>query len=182
MIFHIFSLLLCKLPYASCISKIPCYNETINIKIARCDMSKQISVVLVGAGNRANVYAKLALEEPEKMKVVGVVDPDPVRVKAAVEMYGIPAENCFSSVEEFVARDKFADAVINGTMDDIHVVTSIPVLKKGYDMLLEKPFAVNEDELNCTWSHWRCKTAVLDSECNLHLAACCWSRVVCVSE
>lgn len=110
-------------------------------------MSKQISVVLVGAGNRANVYAKLALEEPEKMKVVGVVDPDPVRVKAAVEMYGIPAENCFSSVEEFVARDKFADAVINGTMDDIHVVTSIPVLKKGYDMLLEKPFAVNEDEL-----------------------------------
>ncbi len=110
-------------------------------------MSKQISVVLVGAGNRANVYARLALHEPEKMKVVGVVDPDPIRVKAAKEKYGIPEENCFSSVEEFVARDKFADAVINGTMDDIHVVTSIPVLKKGYDMLLEKPFAVNEDEL-----------------------------------
>lgn len=110
-------------------------------------MSKQISVVLVGAGNRANVYAKLALKEPEKMKVVGVVDPDPLRIKAAVDLYNIPEENCFSSVDEFVKRDKFADAVINGTMDDIHVETSIPVLKKGYDMLLEKPFAVNEDEL-----------------------------------
>ena len=110
-------------------------------------MSKQISVVLVGAGNRANVYAKLALKEPEKMKVVGVVDPDPLRIKAAVDLYNIPEENCFSCVDEFVKRDKFADAVINGTMDDIHVETSIPVLKKGYDMLLEKPFAVNEDEL-----------------------------------
>ena len=110
-------------------------------------MSKQITVVLVGAGNRANVYARLALQEPEKMKVVGVVDPDPLRIKAAVELYGIPEENCFTSVEEFVKREKFADAVINGTMDDIHVITSIPVLKAGYDMLLEKPFAVNEDEL-----------------------------------
>ena len=110
-------------------------------------MSKQITIVLVGAGNRANVYAKLALQEPEKMKVVGVVDPDPLHVQFAKDLYGIPDENCFSSVEEFVKREKFADAVINGTMDDIHVVTSIPVLKAGYDMLLEKPFAVNEDEL-----------------------------------
>ncbi len=110
-------------------------------------MKKQVTVVLVGAGNRANVYARLALQEPEAMKVVGVVDPDPIRVKAAKEKYNIPDENCFSWVEEFVARDKFADAVINGTMDDIHVETSIPVLKKGYDMLLEKPFAVNEEEL-----------------------------------
>lgn len=33
-------------------------------------------------------------------------------------------------------------------MDHIHVTTSIPVLEKGYDLLLEKPFAVNEDEMH----------------------------------
>ena len=32
-------------------------------------------------------------------------------------------------------------------MDHLHVPTSIPILKKGYDMLLEKPFAVNEEEM-----------------------------------
>ena len=55
--------------------------------------------------------------------------------------------NCFDDVSEFVMREKFADAVINGTMDHLHVATSIPVLEKGYDLLLEKPFAVNEKEM-----------------------------------
>lgn len=108
---------------------------------------KQIKVVMVGAGNRCNIYASYSLREPEKMKVVGIVDPDPVRTRLMREKYNVPEENCFETVEEFVKRDKFADAVINGTMDHLHVPTSIPILKKGYDMLLEKPFAVNEKEM-----------------------------------
>ncbi len=106
-----------------------------------------IKVVLVGAGDRANEYAKYALECSDKMQVVGIVDPDRVRSGIMRKRYNVPGENCFDSVEEFVARDKFADAVINGTMDQLHVKTSIPVLRKGYDMLLEKPFAVNAVEM-----------------------------------
>ena len=37
--------------------------------------------------------------------------------------------------------------IINGTMDQQHVETAVPLLAAGYDMLLEKPFALNEDEL-----------------------------------
>ncbi|MBR4420151.1 MAG: Gfo/Idh/MocA family oxidoreductase, partial [Clostridia bacterium] len=111
-------------------------------------MSKLIKVVLVGAGNRANVYGSVSLESPDKMKVVGIVDPDPIRRELMRERYNVPLENCFNDVSEFVKRDKFADSVINGTMDHLHVPTSIPILKKGYDMLLEKPFAVNEKEMN----------------------------------
>lgn len=110
-------------------------------------MEKQISVVLIGAGNRANIYASVSKTHPQKMKVVGIVDPDPVRRELMRERYDVPYENCFDDVKEFVKRDKFADAVINGTMDHLHVPTSIPVLEKGYDMLLEKPFAVNEAEM-----------------------------------
>ena len=106
-----------------------------------------IKVVLVGAGDRANEYSQYALKSPDKMKVVGIVDPDKIRTSIMKERYNVPDENCFNSVEDFVKRDKFADAVINGTMDHLHVQTSIPVLKKGYDMLLEKPFAVNSTEL-----------------------------------
>ena len=110
-------------------------------------MLKMVKVVLVGAGDRANEYSKYALESPDKMQVVGIVDPNKIRNKIMKERYNVPDENCFETVEDFIKRDKFADAVINGTMDHLHVQTSIPVLKKGYDMLLEKPFAVNPEEL-----------------------------------
>ena len=110
-------------------------------------MEKQITAVIVGAGNRANIYASYALEAPDRLKIVGIVDPDAVRRGIIQERYSVPDENCFDSVEEFVKREKFADAVINGTMDAIHVETSIPVLEKGYDLLLEKPFALNEEEM-----------------------------------
>ena len=111
-------------------------------------MDKQITAVLVGAGNRADVYASVSFKYPEKLRIVGIVDPDPVRQELMRDKYNVTAENCFGSVEEFVKRDKFADAVINGTMDHLHVKTSVPVLEKGYDLLLEKPFAVNETEMN----------------------------------
>ena len=111
-------------------------------------MNKKIKVILVGAGNRANVYASVSLKNPELFEVVGIVDPDPVRNKLMRERFNVPEENCFPYVSELIKREKFADAVINGTMDDIHVETSIPVLRHGYDLLLEKPFAVNDGEAN----------------------------------
>ena len=53
-------------------------------------MNKQISVVLLGAGNRADIYASVSLESPEKMKVVGIVDPDPVRRELMRKKYSVP--------------------------------------------------------------------------------------------
>ena len=109
--------------------------------------NQSITAVIVGAGHRAFVYSKLALTDPDKLKIVGVADPDKIRQKKAMEMFGFPKENCFDSALELSRVPKFADAVINGTMDEQHVETSIPLLKKGYDMLLEKPFATNEKEM-----------------------------------
>lgn len=40
-------------------------------------MEKQIKVVLLGAGNRADIYASVSLTYHKKLKVVGIVDPDP---------------------------------------------------------------------------------------------------------
>ena len=110
-------------------------------------MDKKIRVVLVGAGNRGEVYAKVALDYPDRMEIVGIVDPDPVRREIVRAKYNVPHENCFDYVEQFVEREKFADAVINGTMDHLHVQTSVPVLEKGYDLLLEKPFALNAEDI-----------------------------------
>ena len=106
-----------------------------------------LKVVLVGAGNRASVYSQLSLKKPEKMQIVGIVEPNPIRREIIREKFNVPAENCMPSLDEFLAREKFADAVINGTMDQLHVATSIPVLEKGYDLLLEKPFCTNEEDM-----------------------------------
>ncbi len=109
--------------------------------------NKLVTAVLVGAGNRADVYASVSLRRPDRLKIVGLVDPDGVRLRLMREKYAVPEENCFSDVSELVKRGKIADAVINGTMDSLHVLTSIPVLEAGYDLLVEKPFAVNEAEM-----------------------------------
>ena len=108
-------------------------------------MSNPLKVVIVGGGHRSMIYAGLSEIKPDMMEIVGIVDPNEFRQKSIAEHFSIPSENIFSSVEDFVSRPKFADAVINGTMDHIHVETSLPILKAGYDILLEKPFAVNEE-------------------------------------
>lgn len=109
---------------------------------------KPVTAIIVGGGHRSFTYAELALISPEKFKIVGIADPNPFRCEKARMMFGFPKENCFSSAEELASVPKFADAIINGTMDHQHVETAIPLLKKGYDMLLEKPFSVSLDEMN----------------------------------
>lgn len=108
---------------------------------------KPVTAIILGAGHRAMAYADYAYKNPEKLKIVGVADLDEFRRNLVREKFGFPKENCFKSAEELANAPKFADAVINGTMDEQHVETSIPLLEKGYDMLLEKPFAVNEEEM-----------------------------------
>ena len=108
--------------------------------------NRPVKIIIVGGGHRSLTYAQLSKIENDKMEIVGVADPDENRRISIAKEFNIPEDKCFSSAEELSSVPKFADAVINGTMDHIHVKTSIPLLKAGYDILLEKPFAVNEDE------------------------------------
>ncbi len=107
---------------------------------------RPLKTIIVGGGHRSLTYAGLANIESDKMEIVGVADPDGNRRKSIAKLFDIPPERCFSTAEELAEAPKFADAVINGTMDHIHVATTIPLLKAGYDVLLEKPFSVNEAE------------------------------------
>ena len=100
---------------------------------------KKITAVIMGFGDRGQIYASYAQQAPDKMEIVGCVDPDPVRLNKAKELYHLKEENCFIRPADFYAREKFSDAVINATMDSLHVQTTLPLLRKGYDVLLEKP-------------------------------------------
>lgn len=108
--------------------------------------AQPISVVIVGMGGRASIYSAVALTNPELLQVVGVVDVNPERREQARLMFDLPDENCFCTVEDLVAVPRLADAAINCTMDRLHVETSLPLLRHGYDLLLEKPYALNDEE------------------------------------
>ena len=109
--------------------------------------NRPITAIIVGAGHRSFVYSELAKTNPEMLKVVGVADPNPIRRKKAMDYFGFKEDMCFENAEELAKKGKLADTVINGTMDEQHLETAVPLLNAGYDMLLEKPFAPNEEEM-----------------------------------
>ena len=108
---------------------------------------KQIKAVCVGAGNRGIIYSRFALKNPDKMKVIAVVDPNAFHRTEFAKMHAIPENMQFASVEEFVASKTECDIVINATIDNLHCKISKPLLLAGYDVLMEKPITANVDEL-----------------------------------
>ena len=81
------------------------------------------------------------------MEIVAAVDPDEVRLQYVRDRFGVPCEMCFRDQDELLAKGKIADCIINGTMDEYHLQTTLPFLEQGYDMLLEKPIVNNKTDL-----------------------------------
>ena len=108
---------------------------------------RPLEAIIVGAGHRALTYAAYAKSHPDELRIVGVADLIEQRRQLVQHQYELPADRCFGSAEELAAAPKFADLIINGTMDHQHVPTSLPLLRAGYHLLLEKPFATGEGEM-----------------------------------
>lgn len=108
---------------------------------------KMLTAAVVGFGDRAEIYSKYSLRHPEQLKIVAVVDPNEIRRTYAKKLFSIPAENCFSDYDEFIKAGRMADFVINGTMDELHISTTLPLLPLGYDVLLEKPITSDKAQL-----------------------------------
>lgn len=109
-------------------------------------MSKPISIIIVGAGSRGSVYAKYALENPSKAKIIAVAEPRKAYRDKMVIEHSISEQNVFQSWEEVTELEKFADAVIISTQDHMHVKPSIAFSNLKYSILLEKPMAPTKDE------------------------------------
>ncbi len=108
---------------------------------------KQKTFAVIGFGDRGEVYSRYALSHPQEMKIVAVVEPNEVRKNYAQKLFGIGDDMCFRCVEDFVAKGRIADCVINATMDTLHIPTTLPLLPLGYDILLEKPITNNKEDL-----------------------------------
>ena len=109
-------------------------------------MKKRLDVIVVGAGSRGNAYARSMSLMPDKYRVVGVADPILERVSNIGDLFGVPDENRFSSWSDILARPRFADVAVIGTMDGMHYEPAMLAIDRGYDLLLEKPVAQTVEE------------------------------------
>src|SRR5688572_7605543 len=121
-------------------------HEDLYFNPAHKKLSKPVNVILIGAGHRGSNYASYAIKNPAEMKIVAVADPNSHRRQKMAKQYKLDAEMCFHSWEEVFNKEKFADAVIIATPDQLHTAPCLKALDAGYDVLLEKPIAPTEEE------------------------------------
>lgn len=107
---------------------------------------RTVTAVVVGAGGRGRGYSIFAKEFPERLKIVGVAEPNDYNRNWMVETHQLPARNIFKDWCEMAQQPKMADAVIIATQDALHVDPAIAFARLGYAMLLEKPMAPNEED------------------------------------
>ena len=117
-----------------------------DVRPLKAKTDRAITAIIIGAGSRGTTYGRYATQFPDTMKIVGVSDINNFRKKRTAKAHNIPEENCFGDWSEVFAREKFADAVIIATPDNLHYEPCMKALAMGYDVLLEKPAAQTERE------------------------------------
>ncbi len=108
---------------------------------------KTITAIIIGAGDRGgDTYADYALRFPEQMKVVAVAEPIEERKNIIMVKHQLESSQCFSGWEDILEEEQLADIAIIATQDQMHTEPAIFAMKKGYDVLLEKPMATSIED------------------------------------
>ena len=107
-----------------------------------------LKVLLISYGSRVRCYTGFILrgEIQTPVEIVGVVEPNEFKRNLAKKDFNLPDHRCYTSLEEVLKEGKIADCAINGTMDQLHYETTMPLLEQGYHVLLEKPMCVTTEE------------------------------------
>jgi predicted dehydrogenase len=104
-----------------------------------------VSLLVIGAGARGSGYSSWAREHPDRAHVVGVAEPRSVRRERLAAEHGIAAGNAVADWRQLAARGKLADAVLICTQDRMHAEPAKAFAALGYNILLEKPMAPDEE-------------------------------------
>ncbi len=98
-----------------------------------------LDVLLIGAGQRGrHVYGAYAQRHPDRMRIVGVVEPDDARRRRLADILEIPKPHRYRTVEEVAVG---APAWIVASGDRHHLAPVLAGLAAGADVLVEKPMA-----------------------------------------
>jgi len=104
-------------------------------------MDARIRLAAIGCGPRARVYTSIAAGMPDRYSVAAAADPVQLRVEKIRNISKNPDFKGFASDKDILSQDKLADVMIIATQDNYHYEPCIAAMKKGYDIILEKPAA-----------------------------------------
>lgn len=108
----------------------------------------KVKLAIIGTGLRgAYTYAPLVEKYKDKCEIVAFVENKKGRRDSFLEKYPVDEEMVFDSLNDFIAHDKVADAVIISHYDLLHYDTAQLALVRGYDVLVETPAANSLDGL-----------------------------------
>lgn len=105
----------------------------------------KVEIAIAGAGSRGYGYAKFVRDNPQRAQIVAVAEPRREYRERLLAEHDIPAANIFSDWRDMAARERLADAVVIATQDNMHIEPTLSFAANGYDILLEKPMAPDED-------------------------------------
>lgn len=98
-------------------------------------------IAIIGFGGRGYIYAKLCKQRKDECKVVAVIDNSLDKLKLAKDTMGLDDNHLFTNIDDFLNAPKEAEWLFVCTQDKDHREHAVKALKKGYDILLEKPVA-----------------------------------------
>jgi predicted dehydrogenase len=105
-------------------------------------MPHPIEAVMIGAGNRGyQAYGPYALRHPDQIRFAAIAEPRDERRRRFAQAHDIPPERQFRSWADLYARGRIGEALVNCTLDRMHLESTLPALELGYDVLLEKPMS-----------------------------------------
>lgn len=100
-----------------------------------------VSLAIIGAGVRGEVYASFALHQPHRARVVAVADPRTVQRDRLADRHCLDPTSTFDDWRQLADQPRLADAAIIAAPDAIHAEAATALAERGYHLLLEKPMA-----------------------------------------
>ena len=105
-----------------------------------------MKIVLLGAGNRARKYLEYIIANPDRVELVGVVEPNRLRRESIARKCGLTSDKLYVSADQFFALGRVADAIVIATPDKYHYPQAMAAIELGDHILLEKPIAQTVEE------------------------------------
>jgi predicted dehydrogenase len=100
---------------------------------------KKLNILIIGAGDRGTLFGKIAAKK--NARIVAVADPSEKMRNLMAEDHDIPLERMFKKPEKALKSGLPFDVVYIASPDQSHYKLAMLALKKGYNVLLEKPMA-----------------------------------------
>ncbi len=99
---------------------------------------------VIGFGRIGQRHAKI-IQEYEQSELISVVDVNPKQFES---ISSLELEcSCYDSILNFLEKDKGNSQVVTiATPNGFHAQYAVQLLKAGYDVMIEKPMALSEEE------------------------------------